>query len=166
MLRDRRSLFGLGAGIIIGAILLQLTYAVFPKEDGQAEEEPTAEQLQILADGLGYAVYPKSEKRYTEPEVEERIAKALRDEESKRQAAEVWSGETSTGYEVSLVVIEPGMNPQEVAEALVLAGLIEDGGAFVEELRKRRLAGRIQIGSFTFVGKPEMSEIIKTITSS
>lgn len=167
MWKDRRSLFGLGAGMIIGAILLQLIS--FAQPDGApaaSGPEAAAEQLQRMAEELGYAVYPKSERRYTEQELDERLEAAHREWQESRIADGRKIGETSHGVPVYLLVIEPGMGSQQVAEALVASGLIDDAAAFEEELRKRRLAGRIQAGSFTFVGQPELTEIIETITSS
>lgn len=166
MFRDKGSLYGLGAGMIIGAILLQLmTFARTDSEPAAQMPGATEEQLQAMAAELGYDIYPKSERRYTDAEVQEQIAKALEQERDDRSAVGLKVGETSEGTAVYLVVIEPGMGAQEVAEALALAGLIEDAGAFEDELSRRRLTRRIQIGSFTFVGKPEPSEIISAITS-
>lgn len=187
MIKDKRFLTGLGSGLIIGAILLQLMnvassgaqrMTASQSDDTVTEGEYTAEQLVEIADKLGYAVYEKSEKWYSQEKVDELVRTA---EEKGKEAARI---EQSRGTELPAkdelpaqesstevtsvsyrLTIESGMSSEKVAEALVSAKLIDETDAFLNELNRRKLTDKLQIGPFEFDHKPTLTELINMITN-
>lgn len=170
MWKDKRFLIGLGTGLIVGSILLQLMNIaetdnqtlLFPDQEEETKQEITMEQWTAAADRLGYEYYPRTEKRYTQEEVDALI------EEAVNTAKDSFALQPEEGMEVSNseyeVMITEGMPSNAVAEALLEAGLIDDLNAFKQQLRSGKLERKILSGRFTFPQKPSMEEIIETIT--
>ncbi|MEX1031024.1 MAG: hypothetical protein WDZ91_13410 [Paenibacillaceae bacterium] len=86
MLKDTRLLIGLGIGLIIGALLLELMNVAITGvsqdalsneiNNGTLTEKYTLEQLKDIADSLDYNIIEKSVVYYTQGEMDEAIVKA------------------------------------------------------------------------------------------
>lgn len=177
MWKDKRFLIGLGTGLIVGSILLQLmnlglsdhSSVVFPDNEGAPEEQQISlEQWTEAAEQFGYAYYPRSEKRYTQAEVDELLEAAVNeadeaDERTVTQPAQQDSDNEESNADY-VVRIREGMSADEVSHALFEAGIIDDLDTFRQALLDRKLQYKIQYGTFTFAHKPDITEIIETIT--
>lgn len=169
MKKDKRFLTGLGFGLIAGAILLQLMNVatsgdmVMPESENSNESRQyTVSELTDIADQLGYRIYKRDEKRYTEGEAGELVRAAIeQDREREQQPATPEQPAEKQSY---VFTIKSGMSSDQVAEALVNAKLIDDGDAFKKELARRELTNKIQVGDFTFEKKPSLAELIDKIT--
>lgn len=156
---------GLGAGLVIGALLLQLMTGagigqnrqpLLPADpEGDEEEqrldlwdEPTEQQLRDAAERLSYQLFPADQTVYTQTEVDELLAQQ--------------AGEHDVEY---AFYIRRNMNLTEVAEMLALFELVEDEQAFIEKVKQSRSSTRIQVGTYTFQGKPTEEQLIEAITS-
>ena len=169
MIKQRRFTTGLGTGVIIGAILLQLMNiaAAGTEQLTQSESEADAgtgtgmvtsaveneQQLSEAADRLGYHIYKKSVQRYTQEQLDEQVRIAV---EQIEQAVPEAAGLS--------VTITSGMTAEQVAEALLDAKLIDDVSVFLKELARRQLTYRIEPGVFEFESVPVLSELITRIT--
>ncbi len=159
MLKNKSLLTGIGLGMILGAVLLQLTYSV-----------PSPGEKPLQGDAATVA-----EKVYSQQEVD---ALLRQDREEQRQAWEKEakqqdnlqnavpaSGGTEGASSAGLIVIVPGEGSQSVAEKLLEAGLIDDKRQFEDRLGELKLSRTIQPGEFTFEDRPDIDEIISRITS-
>ncbi|MBD2845258.1 hypothetical protein IDH44_08650 [Paenibacillus sp. IB182496] len=163
MPKRRLFLAGLGAGLIVGALLLQLMWA------GQAQQAQMS-RLDELSE----------ERRYSQEELDqilEREEARLRAELSsdsgvdpaagRDQAAGGAAADTDPHDEtpplVRIVTIRSGMTLEEVAVMLEDYGLIEDRYSFVSAMKAR--SNQIRSGKFYFEGRPDAADIEQTITS-
>ncbi|MEX2416092.1 MAG: hypothetical protein WD424_08100 [Paenibacillaceae bacterium] len=178
MLKDNRMLIGLGIGLIIGAILLQLMnlaitgvgHDALLNDSNIDENQFTLEELKAIADSLEYNVIEKSVVLYTQDEMDEAVLHAkesveqvpvVKETEVEAPAKKLVIGNSAT-YHIS---IESGMVTEDVTQLLITAGLISDAESFKEELTRRKLNNKIQVGTFEFSEKPSPTELINIITS-
>lgn len=169
---------GLGLGLIIGAILLELMNVAISGVEQDAvltnsildSKEYTLGELKAIADSLDYNIIEKSVVFYTQNELDEAIIEAKTkqpavdepvEEESKVETVE--DIETTTTYQIT---IQSGMGTKAVSKLLLSSGLIDDADSFEEELSRRGLNNKIQVGPFEFTTKPSLTALINKITSS
>src|SRR5690606_25589234 len=113
---------GLGAGVVVGALLLQLMYfadsmersmppldSVGEAQNGANDTTPSAaltlQELGQEADRLGFKLYPASDVLYTQQELDEALAQALADKADAKPSSEFHTFR-----------ILPGMKAGDVAE--------------------------------------------------
>lgn len=187
MLKDNRLLIGLGLGLIIGAILLQLmNVAITGVEQNDVltdsiidGKEYSLEELRGIAESLDYNIIEKSVVLYTQSQLDDAILKANQSlneepvvketeveapvdiENSSRKPVQEEIVE-STSY---LITIQSGMGTKDVTKLLLSSGLIDDAESFETELSRRELNNKIQVGPFEFTTKPSLTALINKITS-
>lgn len=173
MLKDNRLLIGLGIGLIIGAILLELMNVAVtgvgqdaPLNDRILDEKKyTLEELKDIADSLEYNIIGKSVVFYTQDEMDDVILKG-KASTVKEQIVEAPAEKPVTGDKsVYRINIQTGMVTEDVTQVLITAGLISDADSFKKELSRRELNNNIQVGEFEFTQKPSLTELINIITS-
>lgn len=177
MFKDKRYLFGLGSGLIIAAVLLELmrlaeagtnTNLLPPVQPTQ--QVYTIDEMQRIAADLGYVAYDKSVRMYTQQEVDELLtAQPQRSQQSDAAGGEdAEAGQPEGGQtdgEAYSVYIKSGLSSAQVSELLVEAGLIADADSFTEEMETRGLAYKIRAGLYNFEEAPDLDALIKAITS-
>jgi hypothetical protein len=171
VLKDTRLLIGLGIGLIIGALLLELMNVAITgvsqdalsneTNNGILTEKYTLEQLKDIANSLDYKIIEKSVIYYTQGEMDEAIVKAKKSAIVEPVPEKVVNGKI-TSYRIR---IETGMVTADVTELLLTVGLISDVDSFEKELNRRKLNESIQVGTFEFANKPSLTELINTITT-
>lgn len=168
-----RFFMGLGIGLICGAILLQLMIAARDLGDMTQvrDAEPTSwseaelgtvteDQWLSMADRLGYQPISKDVKVYKQEQLDEAVRTAREQERQAIAEKEPVAGGEG-GYSISIM---RGMTSDDVADLLLSLGLIESKGSFTGLLDERNLHSSIQVGNFTFEGKPDLEEIVAAIT--
>lgn len=166
MLRNRSFLIGLGAGIIIGALLFQ-----FMLSGEQSRER------------LGFAGTETQEKLYTPAEVDSMIQaerELIQKEQEKQPVAEVNSDTESPLEEVSqttepaeelpsdkpviehVIRIEVGSGLSKTAKLLSADHIIDDEAGFVRQMKKS--AKLVRAGYFLFHENSSVEEVIAVVT--
>lgn len=183
MFRDKRLMTGLGAGLMLGAMLLQLMVLATSGTDAEDPfsvpgETPDEEQLRLEAEQLGFLLQDASEQWYTRAEVDKMIREALEEREAApaATAGKPASGEADSGATAGtvsdngalphyyLIEIRAGMASDEVGEMLHAAGLVDDLDAYREKMARLGLTVKIRAGTYTFAYKPELEALIDAIT--
>ncbi|WP_138493949.1 endolytic transglycosylase MltG [Paenibacillus pinistramenti] len=191
MMRNRQFLFGLGSGLIIGALLLQLMNVA----QTQPKMLTSEEDVRSAAETLGLRVYDSSEQVYTEEEWQEKAktgtastpsatpappstpaqpadpsspstpsAPAKVEKPSAASAAEP-SASAKASAQVATVKIVSGTNLTGVAAKLKEAGVISDAAAFIQEAKKWNASTTIQTGTYTFTKGESFKSITDKITT-
>ncbi|WP_059053497.1 hypothetical protein [Paenibacillus senegalimassiliensis] len=191
MIKNRHFMFGLGCGLIVGALLLQLML-IGQNMGGQLH---TREQIQQAAERAGLRVSELDEELLTEEQWQERVNEdvpALEDQEQgdletpvipdmnqptdpdTPQQPEV-QGEDSAGNagqpaeDQAAVEVEykiaGGTTLEGVANGLLQAGVIEDKDKFVEAAVARKINYKVRAGTYKFYVGEEFDSIIKKIST-
>lgn len=158
-------LYGLGTGLIAGALLLQLASI-----GESASRVMTYEELQAAATARGYVLHDANTTWYTAEELETKVAEA----EARARAEEgrdanpadnsVDSG-TETGGMVYAFTIAAGTELATVAKLLYELGLVSDYNGFLLEMEQRELTGKVQAKHYRFDEVPTMEELIEELTT-
>lgn len=173
MFKNKFFIYGLGLGLIAGAVLLQLMFKVDEMEGRTSDPGQSAsalEQLQAQADKLNYKVVPKAQAIYSDKDIETLKQKAAEEERNKiakQTAAPSVPGASPlqpAAKTVRTVYISERMDASQVADMLVKAGLLPDTGGFVALLGEKKLTTRIRSGSYSFEDQPTVDDIIARIT--
>ncbi|PZE22425.1 hypothetical protein [Paenibacillus xerothermodurans] len=165
-MRNNKSLLhGLGAGLISGAVLLQLMDAAAdarqtPIDVGSTPPvaEMDKEQLREAASQY-YQVIEKDVTIYTQAQLDEQLQQL-----AQQQAASSQAVASQTVKEIH-VYISNGMTASQVGELLTRSGIIADRTAFEEAMAKRQLNYKIVAGVYAFQPPAELSQVIAAITS-
>lgn len=161
MFKNRLFLNGLGIGLIIGALLLQLMNAVpsagkeadSPQQSGNATPLMDLNEIKSRAGELGLRIIEKDQKVYTQAELNNQV------EKSKQEAIQSASPHTRWAFAIS-----GGMSSSQIADMLLSLQIIEDQNAFEEELKSQSLESKIRAGIYIFDEKPPLIELIHRIT--
>lgn len=161
MFKNRLFLFGLGIGLMAGAVLLQLMFKVDRLESDplQQAQPPTVEQLQTQADKLNFKLVPKESTIYSDKDIAAIKQKAAEEERSKLAGQAAPPAKT-----VHTVFITEQMNAYQVADMFVNAGLLPDASGLVSGLKEKKLTTRIRAGSYSFEGPVTVDDVIAKIT--
>lgn len=191
MMKNRHFMFGLGCGLIVGALLLQLML-IGQNMGGQLY---TKEQIEQAAERAGLRVSELDEELLTEEQWQERSNEdvpALEGQEQgdpdtpvipdmnqpidpdTPQQPEV-QGEDSAGNEgqpageQAAVEVEykiaGGTTLEGVANGLLQAGVIADKDKFVEAAVARKINYKVRAGTYKFHVGEEFDSIIKKIST-
>ncbi|MCM3625920.1 hypothetical protein M3194_00900 [Paenibacillus glycanilyticus] len=174
MFKNRSFVAGLGAGIIAGAILLQLMQIGDESQqklaDGFKDGEPKlytqaeldtklAEERAKAVKEAGNASSPAASAKPEEsPPAEASSPPAAED---KDEAAVQKPTEHDKPVDKRQVRITGGMNLTDTAELLAKQKLISDKDAFIKAMNKKT----VRAGYFIFEGNPTVEEIIRILTS-
>jgi len=184
VLKDNRLLIGLGIGLIIGAILLELMNLALSGVDQDAllndnileDRQYTLEELKAIAENLDYNIIEKSVVLYTQSDMDAAIHNAkestvidpvVEATEADAPVDKVLIEEKSSNVEKTSyhITIKSGMVTEEVTALLITVGLISEADSFKDELNRRKLNNKIQVGVFEFPTKPSLTELINKITT-
>lgn len=184
MLKNRAFMMGLGAGIIIGALLLELMYigdksgsklaqigndsVSEEKLYTQAEVDALLAAQQDSADIKEDLASPAASKKPAgqdeatpEPVEADEPSATAKSEGTIIQKPDASPDAEQTGTQMVLR-IEPGFNLSETAALLEESGVISDGTAFINQMKKSDK--RVRAGYFLFYENISVEEAIKTVT--
>lgn len=171
MFKNKLFLYGLGIGLLTAALLLELLSYAEQDQLQPATElinwnvsfTDDIEQLQSIADEHGYRIISNATQLYTEEQLEARLQQ---DREQYAQLEIIAESERIGEVDSDLfeIVITKGMFMNDVAEALVQSGLLQDDIQFREIMSERRLNTRIKYGTYEFTKFVTAEEIIDQIT--
>lgn len=167
MFKNRTLVSGIGIGIIVGAILLQvmLVRPTAPSQSGISLEEMDPQKLKEETSKY-YQVFEKNVKMYTQAELDAAIQKKLKDEADKQAASKPQDQPKASQPVVTskiIIYVQPNLDATAVAELLVRSGVISDRKAFVTELDKRGGNTKIQVGYHEFEGVIDMQTIVTNL---
>ncbi|TCZ79989.1 hypothetical protein E0485_03770 [Paenibacillus albiflavus] len=152
---NRKQLWiGIGVGMIIGALLLQLMLLV-PRDSEAMNSENQASS--------------NSNKVYSEEEFNQKLQTRLQEELDKqpKPTPEPSVNPTPTpAPEISkqtVIFVAYRATSDDVVKMLASTELINDSDAFMKELVKRKLTNKIRTGVHTFNGSPTIDEIIDNL---
>lgn len=184
MWKNRPFQKGLGTGLIIGALLLQLMLSVsraelpaspVPEPTVGSNQQPspsaslTAEMIREKADGLGLQVFDKGIKLYQQKELDEAVAAgaatAKEEARAELEARTKTSAPAGDSNKSVTVFIGSGMSASNVAEYLSKSGVVEDRALFEQTMRDKQLNASIRTGLYTFHIGHDIQEIIAQITT-
>ncbi|MCP1305856.1 hypothetical protein [Paenibacillus tyrfis] len=168
MLKNKSLLYGLGTGLILGAVLLQLMNAVAPSSSaapkqpaaGQAPEEMDRVRLKEVASTY-FNVYDKSQKLYDQPQVDALIAQKLKEERDKQAA----QPQSAVPDKETYIYVSKGMTAAQVADLLQQSGVIADRNAFVDTMKQKQMNDKIISGAHVFKGSQELTQVITNLTT-
>jgi rhodanese-related sulfurtransferase len=138
---NRKFLLGLGSGLIIGSLLMQLMH-LGQTPPATSTLAPLPSDWKEQATELGYMVYTKEEMKPNKDTSEN----------------------TTDVVKQAVIYIPSGFNSSQVAQMLKEAGVIEDAEQLQKQLDVSGLSRRIQVGTYTFAIPSSIEEISKTIT--
>jgi len=173
VIKDKRFLTGLGAGLIIGAVLLQLMNFAeagrtpAPLSDKlYSQEEADVLVRQELDQAAQHEADANNPIADVPGEQEPADEQAAGDEEpSDSQPVDEIDAEIDADEQSYEITIRYRMTSEDAAEAALEAGLIDDKDVLLQELIRRNLTYRLQIGTFTFTSRPTVAELVDVLTS-
>ena len=161
-------LYGLGSGLIAGALLLQLASI------GETSVGLSDAELEAAAAASGFVLKDANVAWYNEDEVNARIEKAV--EQARSEAAPATPPAEAPAQEapqaapsdapspmVYAFTVAPGTELTTVAKLLYELGLVSDYNGFLLEMKERGLAGKIQAKHYRFDAVPTMDELIEAL---
>ena len=169
MRRHRKLLIGLGLGLMLGAVLLELVN--FSRQSGPAAAEWTEEQFLEQADRFGYRVFPADAQIYTRADVDRMVRETAGSDAPSAENSEPAQGREEEPEEEAsrepaplTLPIYSGMTLSEAAEGLLVLGVLTDRKELEEFLRfARPHSGDLQPGIAVFRGKPTHEEILEEL---
>ncbi|OCT13788.1 hypothetical protein A8709_19630 [Paenibacillus pectinilyticus] len=170
MFKNRVLVTGIGTGIIIGAILLQVMNVrpSAPKTSGIALEEMDPQKLKEETSKY-YQVFEKNVKMYTQAELDAAIQKKVKEEADKQATAKPQDQAKATPATASskiVMYVQPNLDATTVADLLFRAGVIADRKAFVTELDKQGGNTKIQVGYHEFDGVMSMPAVVTNLITA
>ncbi|RAV03538.1 hypothetical protein [Paenibacillus sp. YN15] len=168
MRKNRPFQYGLGTGIIAGALLLQLmisakgTVAPPLQDIGTPSPSPqlTAQLVREKADTLNLQVYDKGVKLYKQNELDDAVAKAV----AAARAEEAAKVQAAPAKEIAVLITE-GMSASMVSDYLFRSGVITDRQAFDEALRASQLNTKIRSGLYSFTAGHNIQDVVDRLTT-
>lgn len=172
MVKHRLFWTGMGGGLVVGALLLQLMNAsaqISQSSEPQLPRDTWDEQTwRLNAEEAGFALYPLETRLYTEEQIQQQVAEALAGVHEQSADAQPDGGvlpeETEANSEEVTVDIASGMLASEVADYLQAQGVISDRDQFEQRMKDRKLTPNIRRGTYTFAKDEDIDIIIDYIT--
>lgn len=182
MFKDRRFLIGLGAGMIIGSLLLQLTLI------GERAAEPLSEpELRREAERAGYELIPRGAMangtaeggRVAQPRTPASSGAPRQEKGGEKEAA---GGSDSAANPASSaakkqdsppaevkqeakIKVAYGSGSRDIAKQLADAGIVESAESFERYIAKQKKQGKLRTGTFLFPVPSTMEEALRILTS-
>jgi gas vesicle protein len=165
--KNRALVTGIGVGIIVGAVLLQvmLIRPSSPSKSGISLEEMDPQKLKEEASKY-YLVFEKNVKMYTQAEIDSAVQKKVKEETDKFAASKPQDQPKASPPTVSskiVIYVQQNLDASTVADLLFQAGVISDRKAFITELDKQGGNTKIQVGYHEFEGKMDMATIVTNL---
>jgi hypothetical protein len=173
--KNKMYLNGLGVGLIVGAILLQLmlvskeasskfsaaeTMASVKPQPSQPAQSADIDSQKLKAEAAkSFQVFDKGVKFYKQAEFDAEWQKKLKEEKDKSAAA------SPVPNKRTYIYIQPDLPASSVAELLYRAEIVTDRRTLEEELVKQNVVNKMQVGFHVFEGTPNMQQVIKNLTT-
>lgn len=170
MFRNKTFMSGLGIGLVVATLAMQIIFSVNQMEHKTAVNSEQAIDLETVkqyAQNNGYRLVAKEEKLFTSEQMEMEKKKISDEYDKKIDAIKSQNKqtETETGSAKKGIYIKQGLDASEVSARLKEFGIIKDEDKFIESLSQQRLNGKIQFGYYEFPANPGLQEVIKEITT-
>ncbi|MFH5183199.1 hypothetical protein ACHHV8_11520 [Paenibacillus sp. TAB 01] len=168
MLNKKSLLYGLGSGLIAGAVLLQLMNVAKPAPlpssppGSVSVDEMNAQQLKQAA-SIYYQVYEKDQKLYTQAQVDTLVQQKVKEERDKQPAAPAQPAQEPA--KETYILITKGMTAGNVADLLLQSGVIADRQAFEDAMAAQGLNDKIVAGVHVFKGAQDVNQVLGNLTS-
>jgi hypothetical protein len=164
--------YGLGTGLMIGATIIQLTHT--SEESIRATEtvdltktERSIEELRQEANELGYQLYNITEKRYTEEELQSKLAEEINMDiltETASPNSNPLEQKQSKDQGIEFT-ISPGSGLRSISQTLLDHGLISDREQFLRVMEERGISGKVRAKTYRFSDKPTLERLITELTN-
>lgn len=165
MLKNRSLLFGLGSGLIAGALLLQMmNIAVSPQQAESMELQEMDKQKLKEAASKYYQVNELDQKLYNQSQVDALVQQKLKEEKDKQTPAAQTQSVKEPAKE-TYIFISKGMTAGNVADLLVQGGVIADRKAFEDAMYKQQLNDKIVAGVHVFKGSQDITQVLTNLIS-
>jgi hypothetical protein len=164
--------YGLGTGLMIGATIIQLANT----NNGSmrttetvdlTKTERSVEELRQQANELGYQLYNITEKRYTEEELQSKLAEEMntailpeRAPSNPNTLAQKQNKDQSIEFTIS-----PGSGLRSISKTLLDIGLISDREQFLRIMEERGISGKVRAKTYRFSDKPTLERLITELTN-
>lgn len=192
MMKNRHFLLGIGIGLIVGALLLQLMNTA---QEVGTKELYTADQVKKAAESLGLKVYGEDDEVFTAEEWEKKTETKQKKSQSSptdtvkpnapnapsapkntksvqpKVPAKPNKPSTEKPAEVDKPVtkisvkITPGTTLTQVGSILKLSGVISDQESFIKQAKSKKLTKNIRTGSYQFVPGESFDSIAEKLTT-
>lgn len=167
MFKSRSYVLGIGTGIIVGALLLQIMSvrtSAPGQQPGIAPDEMDPQKLKVEASKY-YQVFDMKTKVYTQTELDTAVQK-VKEEADKLAAAKPQNqpqATTPVAAQKLIIYIQPNLDATAVSELLLKSGLITNRKDFISELEKQGGNTKIQIGYHVFEGTMDIPKIVANL---
>jgi hypothetical protein len=169
MLNNKSLLYGLGIGLITGALLLQLMMISNPSASKSLNpsvvpvsvSEMDRVQLKEAA-AKYYQVFDVDQKMVSQTQVDSMVQQKVKEEKDK-QATQQPPGKEAV--KETYVYISSGLNAGNVGDLLFRSGVITDRKAFEDMMAQQQLNEKIVAGVHVFKGLVELASVVSNITS-
>ncbi|BFH14801.1 endolytic transglycosylase MltG [Paenibacillus melissococcoides] len=181
MFKDRRFLIGLGAGIICGSVLLQLTLIGERAADPLSEPElrrqaeragyeliPRGAMADGTAEGGGAELPPTPASSGTQRQEEGAGKKAAGGDSAAKPDSSAAKKQAPPPAEVkqeAKVKVAYGSGSRDIAKQLAEAGIVESAEEFERYVAKQQKQGKLRTGTFRFPVPSTMEEALRILTS-
>ncbi|WP_211745918.1 hypothetical protein [Paenibacillus sp. Marseille-Q4541] len=189
MIKNRSFLMGLGIGIIVGTLILQLALIGQGAVSSGGDKALSRSELEAQAETLNLKVYDANQEVMTE---EEWTSLKMEPDGSQKEGSKTdevsaspkkpatpkneepvepkqpTTKKTSKPDEADTVVryrVIPGATLNDVADHLTSLHVIQDRDAFTKEANRQKVNTKIQTGTYEFVQNESVSSVIQKITS-
>jgi hypothetical protein len=170
MLTNKSLLYGLGIGLIIGVLLLQLmniTKAPAVKPDlikgSTNASEMDKGQLKEAAMKY-YQVFDNDQKMFNQTQVDTIVLQKVKEEKDKQPLAAQQPPEKEVVKE-TYVYVSSGLNAGNVGDLLVQSSVITDRKAFEDMMVQQQLNQKIVAGVHVFKGAVDLPTVVSVITT-
>ncbi|TXK81947.1 endolytic transglycosylase MltG [Paenibacillus sp. N3.4] len=166
MFKNRSYVVGIGTGIIVGALLLQLmsVRVSAPAPTSVAIDDLDPQKLKERTSKY-YQVFDKDTVVYTQAELDKKV----KEETDKRLAVKPQEQPKVKEAEASsktIVYVQPNLDATAVSELLFKAGVISDRKAFATELEKQGGNYKIQVGFHVFEGPQDIQKVVLNLITA
>ncbi|MFD0616743.1 hypothetical protein ACFQZR_04660 [Paenibacillus sp. GCM10027629] len=178
MINKRNFLLGLGSGLILGSVLLQLMLAANPEQPKNTRSDLssyTVEQLEGAAEKLNMRLVSADSKVYTENQLNDLFKTkeaewraslpSVEQKQTKDNAVSASSNEEKTEAPKKTLKIVAGMTLIKVSDKLEELGIITSSEKFVEYGKKHQINSKIRTGSYELSADQTFAQIAKIITT-
>ncbi|MFD2613033.1 hypothetical protein [Paenibacillus gansuensis] len=172
MLKNRTLLIGIGIGMMAGALLLQLLFAV-EQQDARfsmpAQEPLTADEVKQQAEELGLTLLSDGDKVYTQKEVDRLVSEAKKIGSKAASSAALGNkpsdiaNDSKDSGAMMAVYIMKGTDSATLSEILRQLGVIKEVQAFENLMTVKQANGKIQPGLKHFTKGMSLQNIIDII---
>ncbi|MBC8080501.1 MAG: hypothetical protein H7X86_09160 [Gorillibacterium sp.] len=164
MLKSRKYLGGLGSGLIIGAILVQLAH-IGVQTDQQSITTPIPKSIEN-AESLTFKQLQKEAIRLDSVLLTKEQYKNLLAVKAGPSTSATASTQPDGRPNLIYIYIYQGMNSDSVEEYLYLAGIINDRVAFRDKIRSKGLTDKLKANLYSFTSGMDLDKVIDKLTGN